>query len=269
MSSVCSAHSAIAGRLSYFADRYGSPRAAIEGTSIPHKLIQQYASRGEPEIELRNRRGRSRLSLVRASRYAGFVLERRRTAIVDTFPEGLEDATRRELARKVLAGVSTHPNQERVLKVVQRLDDYWRRSGGKLAEVHPREVEARILEQLREALSWQDFIDTVIFLSIEDFISSDQRASLDSLPTTATIRGKQIPLRYELDGKTPVVRLRFREALAQRVTKRHLPKLDRPLRFTVIRGKREVLHAASVEELQERLRRLPEERRGRRRRRRR
>jgi ATP-dependent helicase HrpA len=265
-SSVCSAHSAVAGRLSYFADRYGTPRAAIEGTSIPHELIQNYASRGEPEIELRNRRGRPRLSLVRASRYAGFVLERRRTSIVDTFPEGLEDATRREIARRVVEGITAHPNQERVSKVVQKLEDYWHRSGGALAEVHPQQVEDRILAQLQQVSSWQNFVDTVLHLSIEDCLTSEQRVSLDSLPTTATIKGNQIPLRYEMEGTTPVVRLRFREALARRVLDRHLPILDRPIRFSVIRGKREVIQAASIEELQQRLRRLPEDRQGRRRR---
>ena len=266
ISSVCSAHSAIAGRLSYFADRYGTPRAAIEGTSIPRDLIQLYATRGEPEIELRNRRGRPRLSLVHASKYAGFLLERRRAAITERFPEGLEDATRRELARKVVEGITGHPNQERVSKVVGRLDEYWRRSGGDLAETHPKQIEAKILEQLQEVSSWQGFVDAVLHLSLEDFMSSGQRASLDSLPTTVTIRGKQIPLRYEMDGTKPVVRLRLREALAQRVSERYLPNLDRPIRFSVIRGKREVIRAASVEELQQGLRRLPDDRRGRRRR---
>ena len=269
MSSVCSPHSAVAGRLSYFADRFGTPRAAIEGTSIPHNLIQRYANDGEPEIELRNRRGRDRLSLVRASKYQGFVLERRRTSIVETFPPGLENATRIELARKVVQGVTSHPNQERVSKVVGKLEEYWRRSGGDLSETDPKHVEAKILEQLEKITSWQGFVEAALHLSIEDFLTSDQKASLDSLPSTATIRGKQIPLQYELDGDKPVVRLRFREALALRVLEKHLPKLDRPLRFSVIRGKREVIRAASIDELQQRLRRLPEDRYGRRRRRRR
>ena len=265
VSSVCSPHSAIAGRVSYFADRFGAPQAAIEGTAIPLNLIQRYASRGDPEIELRNRRGRHRLSLVRTSKYAGFVLERRRTPIVAAFPEGLEDATRRELARKIAEGVTPHPSQERVTKIVQRLDDYWRRSGGTLMAVQAQRIEASILAQLRQVSSWPAFLSTVVDLSIEDFLSVEQRAHLDSLPNTASIRGVQIPLRYELDGTTPVVMLRLREALARRVLERDLPTLDRPIRLSVIRGKREVIRAASVEELQRRLRALPAERRGRRR----
>jgi ATP-dependent helicase HrpA len=266
MSSVCSAHSAVAGRLSYFADRYGTPRAAIEGTSVPHNLIQQYSSRGEPEIELRIRRGRPRLSVVRGSKYAGFVLERKRTRIADVFPEGLEDAARREIARKVVEGITQHPNQERVSKVVGRLDEYWRRSGGDLAEANPTVVEGKILDQLQTVSSWQDFVETAVQLCLDDFLAHDQRAELDSLPSTATIRGKHIPLRYELDGTTPVVRLRLQEALALRLSERYLPPLDRPIRFSVIRGKREVIRVASLEEMQQALRRLPEDRRGRRRR---
>ena len=204
--------------------------------------------------------------MVQGSKYAGFVLERRRTRIAEVFPEGLEDAARREIARKVVEGITQHPNQERVSKVVGRLDEYWRRSGGDLAEAHPTVVEAKILDQLQTVSSWQDFVETAVQLCLDDFLTHDQRAELDSLPTTATIRGKHIPLRYEFDGKTPVVRLRLQEALALRLSERYLPPLDRPIRFSVIRGKREVIRVASLEEMQQALRRLPEDRHGRRRR---
>ena len=44
--SVCGSWGPIAGELRYFADRFGVPRAAIEGTQIPIELIHRYATRG-------------------------------------------------------------------------------------------------------------------------------------------------------------------------------------------------------------------------------
>lgn len=267
-SSVCGTHSAVAGTVSYFANRSGAHRAAIEGTSIPLKLFQKYAQRGATEIELRNIRGQPRLSVVQTSRYAGFVLDRQRTDIVDDFPNGQEHAARQELALKLIAGITPHPNQKRVTKIVRRLDEYWRRSGGNLQEAQAQRVEEEILDQLRDVSSWQEFLDTTIRLSVGDFLSVDQTAPLDSLPISIAIRGTKIPLLYEFDGAIPVIRIKLREALARRVRKRDLEKLDRPYRISVIRGKREVTRATSVEELQVRLHSIPAERKRRHRRRR-
>jgi hypothetical protein len=261
VSSVCGAHSAVAGTISYFADRFGTPRAAIEGTSIPLNLIQKYAIRGASEVEFRAAHGRPGLSLVQTSRYAGFVLDRHRTAIVGDFPSGQEDAARQELVRRLVDGVTQHPNQKRVTKIVGRLNEYWRRSGGDLVDAHPGCVEEKIQEQLRDVSSLQEFLDTNIRLRVGDFLSVDQTGPLDSLPTTTTVHGARIRLRYDLDGATPVVRLRLREALARKIRKKDIAPLDRPYRFSVIRGKRELVHASSVGELQERLRRVPTDRR--------
>jgi len=268
MSSVCGRHSAVAGTISYFANRFGSPRAAIEGTSIPFKLLQQYAARGFPEIELRSTKGRPRLSLVQTSKYAGFILDRKSTAIVDGFPQGQEDAARRELAKKLLEGVTPHPNQQRVTKIVRRLDEYYRRSGGTLQEAGPDRAEENLLGQLADVSSWQEFLDTTIRLSVADFITVEQTGPLDALPKSITVRGNKIPLKYELDEAIPVVRLRLRESLARRTRTRDLEKLDRPYRFSVVRGKRELVRAKSLEEMRDRLSRIPSDRNRRYRRRR-
>jgi len=44
--SVCGSWGAVAGTLRYFADRFGTPRAAIEGTQLPERLVRRYARRG-------------------------------------------------------------------------------------------------------------------------------------------------------------------------------------------------------------------------------
>ena len=43
---------AVAGSLRYFADRFGVPRAGIEGTQLSIELIKQYAQRHPPELAL-------------------------------------------------------------------------------------------------------------------------------------------------------------------------------------------------------------------------
>src|SRR5207247_5822227 len=48
--SVCSSWGAVAGTLRYFADRFGVPRASIEGTQLPERAIRRYARRGAPTV---------------------------------------------------------------------------------------------------------------------------------------------------------------------------------------------------------------------------
>ena len=69
---------------------------------------------------------------------------------------------------------------------------------------------------------------------------------------------------FNIEQGVGVVRLRLREGKARRLRSGNVPTLDRPIRFTVVRGKSDVLRAASLEELAEGLERLP--RAGRRRR---
>src|SRR6478736_3608343 len=44
--SVCGSWGAIAGELRYFADKFGNPRASIEGTQVPADFIRKYAQTG-------------------------------------------------------------------------------------------------------------------------------------------------------------------------------------------------------------------------------
>src|SRR5207247_244322 len=50
--SVCGSWGAVAGTLRYFADRFGTPRAAIEGTQLPERLVRRYARRGAASVAL-------------------------------------------------------------------------------------------------------------------------------------------------------------------------------------------------------------------------
>jgi hypothetical protein len=74
--SVCGSWGAVAGSLRYFADRYGIPRAAIEGTQLSMDLVRQYAHRHEPELALDAERKHSPVLLRRRVTYYGFELSR-------------------------------------------------------------------------------------------------------------------------------------------------------------------------------------------------
>jgi hypothetical protein len=50
-----------------------------------------------------------------------------------------------------------------------------------------------------------------------------------------------------------VVQLRLKEGQARRLRARDLPPFDRPVRFIVLRGKREAVRAETVEDLQRQL----------------
>jgi len=60
-----------------------------------------------------------------------------------------------------------------------------------------------------------------------------------------------------------VARLRLREGQARRLRERDLPSLDRPVRFIVLRGKREAVRADSLADLGTKLAGLTRDERGR------
>ncbi len=254
-SSVSSKEGAVAGTVRYFADRFGVARGALEGTNLPFSQIKRYATRSEPVVEFREGR-RGGLVITRHTEYFGYVLDNERRPLSGDFPEDLAASARDALARALLSGATSHPSERGVQRAAQRLKEYWRRSGGSLRAAHPRLVERRVREQLDGVESWKQFLDTPVDLDVSSLVSPEQREELDRLPSSAAVLGDRVPLIYEIEGDAGVVRLRLREKQAVRLRERDLPETDRPLRFSVFRGQREVVRAASLEELAEGLRAL-------------
>ncbi|MGH7673943.1 MAG: DEAD/DEAH box helicase, partial [Gemmatimonadales bacterium] len=110
-SSVCRSWGAVAGTLRYFADRFGVPRASIEGTEIHQRLIRRYARRDPPEIAYEAQRRRAGLVVSRTLRYFGFTLEREAAPLVGPFPPDLAPQARAALVAALLAGDTPHPDQ--------------------------------------------------------------------------------------------------------------------------------------------------------------
>src|SRR5206468_2479307 len=174
-SSVCGSWGAVAGTLRYFADRFGVPRASIEGTGLPERAIRRYARRGTPTV------------------------------------------------------------------VFERLGFYWRRSGGRLAAAATEQVAARLGAQLARVASWQEFLGTRLALDVDAMVPADERRVLEALPSSVHLYGDRVPVDYEVERGVGVVRLRLKEGQARRLQPSDLPPFDRPVRFTVLRGKREAL----------------------------
>ncbi len=259
--SFCAPTAAVAGQIRYFADRFGVPRGAIEGTEIPFDLIRRYAVRTPPAVRYRDDRRPVGLVAERALTYCGFELERERRPLVGDFPVELAEQARYAIARALVVGTTPHHAQRQLAKSIIRLDEYWRRSGGALQAADPDAVAGLLARQLSGVASWEGFLRTRLELDVAALVDLDTRARLDALPSSVALLGDRIPLRYEVERGVAVVRLRLREGKARRLRSRDLPQLDRPVRFTVVRGKSDVLHAASMEELEEGLTRLPQGRR--------
>ena len=251
--SVCGSWGAIAGTLRYFADRFGTPRASIEGTQIPEALVLRYARRGPPEVAYERRRRREGLYVVRTVRYFGFTLEREAEPLVGRFPAELAEAAQRALAAALAAGETPHPDQPRIRKALDRLGFYWRRSGGTLRAAAPGLQVDRLMERLAHVGSWDDFIATRLELDVDGVVPAETRAGLEALPSSVHLHGDRVPLDYEVEQGRGVARLRLKEGQARRLRARDLPPLDRPVRFTVTRGKREAVRANDLQELRTRL----------------
>src|SRR2546422_10604309 len=139
-SSVCGSWGAVAGTLRYFADRFGVPRASIEGTQIPERAIRGYARRGRPQAVFERQRRREGLMVVRAVEYFGFTLDRDVEPLPSPFPEELADAARQALVQALLAGETPHPGQGKVRRALERFGHYSRRSGRQLSQARSEEL---------------------------------------------------------------------------------------------------------------------------------
>jgi ATP-dependent helicase HrpA len=255
--SVAGSWGAVAGNLRYFADRFGTPRAAIEGTTLSYDLVGRYATLGAPRVVLGGPRKHQRLMIERRRTYFGFELDTELETIEDEIPDELRDAARDTLAQALWEGETTHPDQNRLRRVLAELDELWRRSGGTIPALAPDAIRGRIRRQLDRVKSWEDFPRARITLDPNELVDSRTREQLEMLPGRVHLRGDAAPLDYEIQDGIAVARVRLREGQAKRLRMDELPRLDRPLRFAVQRGRHAPLLADTLPALHGMLRRAP------------
>jgi hypothetical protein len=255
--SVAGSWGAVAGSLRFFADRFGIPRASIEGTTLSYDLVNRYAGAGPPRVLLIGPRKHQGLGIERRRSYFGFDLDTEVEPINGRIPEALLSAAREVLTDALVAGETTHPDQNRLRRTLTALDELWRRSGGRLSVLSPEAVRQRIRAQLESVSSWDQFMHTRVVLELDGLIDAESRAGLEQLPDMLRIRGDAVPLDYEIEDGQGVARVRLREGQAKRLREGELPQLDRPLRFAVQRGRHPPLLAESIPTLQSLLRHAP------------
>ncbi len=262
----------VAGTIRYFADRRGVTRGSIEGSSLPASVVNQFARTTDGTVEYRRSKRSSFMCQIVRREYFGFHLERSDRKLSDPFPKSLLDASRNALTAALIAGQTDHHDQRGLLRCLDQLGEYWRRSGAQLAVADPAATRGTIRKQLDAVDSLSDFHETRIGLAIDEMISADEQERLDALPASAHIRGDTVPLLYEIEDGESIVRLVVRMGQARRIQRGDLPEVDRPLRFTVTRGKNKAIRAVSLEDLHRKIeavpRRQPSHRRSRRSRRR-
>lgn len=201
--------------------------------------------------------------VVRTVEYYGFTLDRETEMLPSPFPPELADSARGALVEALLSGATPHPDQAKLRRALERFGHYWRRSGGRLAQAGTERITAQIAAQLAHVNSWDGFIAARILLDPDSAIPASERQQLDALPSSTFLYGDRVPIDYDVEQDVGVVRLRLKEGQARRLRPQDLPPFDRPVRFTVIRGKHEAVRASSLDELRQGLRGLGSEHRAR------
>jgi len=252
--SVCGSWGAITGTLRYFADRFGVPRASIEGTQLAASLVRRYASATAGELAV-DPRSRDALVITQRVTYHGFELERDEED-VDDFPAGREEEARQVLATALARSEARHPAVRRNQRAIDETRELYRRSGGTTPRLTLGDLVARYHALLSNVSSMREYHAASLKLNLWDLISPDERQRLLDLPSAVEIRGKWIDIDYDIepagegDPGRPVARLRLPEKLARSLVDEELPTLDRALRFIVTRGPRGAVRASSLAELQ-------------------
>jgi hypothetical protein len=251
--SVCGSWGPIAGSLRYFADKFGKPRASIEGTQIPYDLLRPYASVTEGELIYNADSKRAPLVLRRRVLYHGFELEREIEPI-EEFPPELAERARHALAEALARGEARHPGSRRNQEAIDSVRETYRRSGGQTARLGFPELAALYERQLANVGSVAEFRHVPLHVDADAIVPRAIREQFASLPSTVELRGKDIEIHYDVEelpeGNRGVARLRLPEKLARNLVEEELPVLDRPLRFIVTRGARGAARANSLGELQ-------------------
>lgn len=252
--SVAGSWGAIAGEIRYFADKMGVPRAGIEGTNVPMALIRRYARESEPELAYDSSARRAPLVLRRRVTYHGFELERE-VEPVDEFPPDMVERGRRLLAEALARGEARHPAVRDDRVVIEEIRETWRRSGGATPRLGADDLAALYERQLAEqdVRSYSDFRRARLRIDGEAIVPRAERERFLSLPDFVEVRGREVPVRYDVEetpaGPLAVARLTLPEKLARTLAEEELPALDRPLRFVVMRGQRGAARGETLDAL--------------------
>src|SRR3954462_6055125 len=254
--SVCGSWGPIAGELRYFADKFGKPRASIEGTQIPYDLLRPYATVTEGELVYNPESRRAPLMLRRRVEFHGFELERE-VEPIDEFPPELAQKARHVLAGALARGEARHPGAQKSQAAIESVRETYRRSGGQTPRLSLADLTAVYEQQLAGLNAMSDFRHARVWFDPDAFVPKAVRERYALLPSSVPVRDREVEIHYDVEetpeGNVGVARLRLPEKLARTLAENELPTLDRPLRFIVMRGVRGAARGKTLDELQDEL----------------
>jgi hypothetical protein len=258
-SSMCGRWGAVAGALRFFADRQGVPRASIEGTHIPFDLLRRYARRTPAAFDYNPRRPHSPLVRTWKVEYFGFEMENGSEPVAEFSPQMAVQA-RRTLAEALARFEARHRASHQNREAIEEVREMYRRSGGTTPRLGFDDLASyyeKLLEE-QNVNSMTQFRDANLPFRFGVWVSPAEAARLRALPDEVSIGKSTVEIAYEVeeDGgeRRGVARLRLPQKMAYSLRPADLPQLDRPLRFTVMRGRNGSLRADSLETLQQMLR---------------
>ena len=221
-------------------------------------LIRRYATESEPELIFDPNSKRSPLALRRRVTYHGFELDRELESIEEIPPE-LIDAARRSMAEALARGEARHVAAKNDRVAIEEIRESWRRSGGKTPRLGLEELTAIYEKQLTDqnVRSYADFRRARLGINADAILPRNHRERYLALPDSVEIRGREFPIRYDVEetsqGSRSVARVQLPEKIARTLADSELPKLDRPMRFVVHRGQRGAARADTLDALREEL----------------
>jgi hypothetical protein len=223
---------------------------------VPYDLLRPYAVVAEGELVYTPDSKRAPLMLRRRVEYRGFELEREQDPI-DEFPPERAQAARNLLAEALARGEARHPGARANLDAIESVRETYRRSGGKTPRLSLADLTAIYEVQLANVNSMTEFRHARVTFDADTIVPREVRERYASLPTSTTIRDREVEIHYEVEetpsGPVGYARLRIPEKIARTLAESELPALDRPLRFIVMRGARGAARADTLEALQEEL----------------
>ena len=220
------------------------------------ELIRRYATRGKSQLSYDPRRKHGPLTIKTTLDYFGFELESE-LETVDQFPRDEADAARHILAESVARGEARHHAVKRNRDAIDQIREAYKRSGGKTPRLGLSELTAVYERQLSDVNSMDDFRARRLVIDKAAFVPPELGDELNRLPDQVMIRDREIDIDYDVEessgNRIGVARLRLPEKLARTLAEQEIPRLDRPVRFVVLRGQRGAVRADTLDELQEKL----------------
>jgi hypothetical protein len=220
------------------------------------ELIRRYATRGQSQLIYDARRKHGPLTIKTSLDYFGFELESEQET-VEEFPAAEAAAARHLLAEAVARGEARHHAVKKNRDAIEAIREAYKRSGGETPRFGLPELTAHYERQLADVNSMDDFREKRLDVDRNAFTTPELRKRLEQLPSQVTIRDRDIDIDYDVEerngSRTGVARLRLPEKVARTLVEDEIPRLDRPVRFVVLRGQRGAVRADSLDELQEKL----------------